>query len=220
MLEEGLRNSSVTAWLEIVPQLFSRLHHPEPYVRTAITELLERIAEERPDEVVFAVVVASTKTDQRIEVGLRDLEDQEEGFRDSSQAKDQSQGPGNEQTVALERIRNKLSRIVVQDVELVVKELRRITLLWDELWLGSLNQHHSDIQKRLSGLAEEAKRLNSNSTLSVEQKSKMMSDQQQAIMKPVLTAFQHLAQITAAKPETPQEEKFQRRYGKLIQDRV
>ena len=39
-------------------------------------------------------------------------------------------------------------------------------------------------------------------------------------MKPVLTAFQHLAQITAAKPETPQEEKFQRRYGKLIQDRV
>jgi PI-3-kinase-related kinase SMG-1 len=47
VLEDGLRNSSVTAWLEIVPQLFSRLHHPEPYVRTAITELLERIAEER-----------------------------------------------------------------------------------------------------------------------------------------------------------------------------
>ena len=50
VLEEGLRNSSVESWLEIVPQLFSRLHHPEPYVRTAITELLERIAQQRPDE--------------------------------------------------------------------------------------------------------------------------------------------------------------------------
>ena len=68
----------------------------------------------------------------------------------------------------------------------MVKELRRITLLWDELWLGSLNQHHSDIQKRLLGLAEEAKRLNSNTTLSIEQKSKMMADQQAAMMAPVL----------------------------------
>ena len=36
------------------------------------------------------------------------------------------------------------------------------------------------------------------------------------MMAPVLNAFQHLSQITAAKPETPMEEKFQRRYGKLI----
>merc|ERR1712106_645657 len=45
-----------------------------------------------------------------------------------------------------------------------------------------------------------------------------MSDQQKAVMKPVVTAFQHLAQITSAKHETPHEEKFQRRYGKLIQE--
>jgi hypothetical protein len=83
-----------------------------------------------------------------------------------------------QQLAALERIKSKLNRIVVQDVELVVKELRRITLLWDELWLGSLNQHHSDIQKRLMGLAEEAKRLTLNTTLSIEQKSKMMMEQQ------------------------------------------
>ena len=117
------------------------------------------------------MVVASTKSDQRIEAGLRDLDDVED------QEKVEKSNLS-EQTAALQRIKSKLNNVVVQDVELVVKELRRITLLWDELWLGSLNQHHSDIQKRLLGLAEEAKRLNSNTTLSIEQKSKMMADQQ------------------------------------------
>ena len=108
--------------------------------------------------------------------------------------------------------------MVVADVELVVRELRRITLLWDELWLGSLNQHYGDIQKRLISLNEEAKRLAANQSLTQEQKAKMMSDQQKAVMRPVLSAFQHLAALTAAKAETPHEEKFQRRYGKLIEE--
>ena len=194
-----------------MPQLFSRLHHPEPYVRNAITELLERIAQQKPDEVVFAVVVALTKADHRIEAGLRD-------FDANEHAQTLSSTTMSEQQAALQRIRNNLSPIVVKDVEVVVHELRRITLLWDELWLGSLTQHYSDIQRRLARLAEEAKRLNSNASLTMDQKSKMMNELQQAQMKPVLTAFQHLAQITAAKPETPMEEKFQRRYGKLIQE--
>ena len=210
VLEDGFRNSAVSAWLEIVPQLFSRLHHPEPYVRNAITQLLERIASERPDDVVFAVVVASNKTDSRIEASLRDLNTTEELLESEQNQDDQLQ--------SLNKIRSKLSTIVVNDVELVVRELRRITLLWDELWLGSLNQHYSDIQKRLISLNEEAKRLANNTSIPHDQKTKMMMDQQKALMKPVVTAFQHLAQITAAKPETPHEEKFQRRYGKLIQE--
>ena len=35
----------------------------------------------------------------------------------------------------------------VRDTQLLVVELRRITLLWDELWLGILNQHQADINK-------------------------------------------------------------------------
>ena len=208
VLEDGFRSSSVSAWLEIVPQLFSRLHHPEPYVRAAITQLLERVASERPDDVVFAVVVASNKTDARIEASLRD-------FNQNDELKESKV---NDQADSLEKIKSKLSKTVVADVELVVRELRRITLLWDELWLGSLNQHYADIQKRLVSLNEEAKRLSANQNISHDQKTKMMSDQQKAVMKPVITAFQHLAQITSAKPETPHEEKFQRRYGKLIQE--
>ena len=152
--------------------------------------------------------MASNKTDARIEASLRD-------FNQNDELKENK---ANDQADSLEKIRSKLSPTVVADVELVVRELRRITLLWDELWLGSLNQHYADIQKRLVSLNEEAKRLSANQSISHDQKTKMMSDQQKALMKPVVTAFQHLAQITAAKPETPHEEKFQRRYGKLIQE--
>ena len=91
VLEDGFRNSAVSAWLEIVPQLFSRLHHPEPYVRNAITQLLERIASERPDDVVFAVVVASNKTDSRIEASLRDLNTTEELLEQEQNQDDQLQ---------------------------------------------------------------------------------------------------------------------------------
>ena len=38
---------------------------------------------------------------------------------------------------------------LVSEVKCVVQELRRITLLWDELWLGSLTQLHQEAQRWL-----------------------------------------------------------------------
>ena len=46
-------------WRSIVPQLFSRLNHPEPYVRRSITELLCRIATDTPHLIVYPAVVGS-----------------------------------------------------------------------------------------------------------------------------------------------------------------
>ena len=135
MLENGLRNSSVSSWLEIVPRLISRLHHPEPYVQNSITELLERIAQRKPDEVVFAVVVALTKADHQIEAGLRYFDANEHSRTLSSTTMSKQQA-------TLQRIRNNLSPIVVKDVEIVLHELRRKTLPWDELELGSLTKHY------------------------------------------------------------------------------
>lgn len=37
--------------------------------------------------------------------------------------------------------------LLVQEVKCVIQELRRITLLWDELWLGSLTQLHQEAQR-------------------------------------------------------------------------
>ena len=58
-LEAGLAKTPTLPWRSIVPQLFSRLNHPEPYVRRSITELLCRIATDTPHLIVYPAVVGS-----------------------------------------------------------------------------------------------------------------------------------------------------------------
>jgi hypothetical protein len=41
----------------IIPQLFSRLNHPEPYVRQSVSELLCRVALDAPHLIVYPAVV-------------------------------------------------------------------------------------------------------------------------------------------------------------------
>ncbi|GAA38308.2 PI-3-kinase-related kinase SMG-1, partial [Clonorchis sinensis] len=47
---------------------------------------------------------------------------------------------------------------MVRQVETFVSELQRITLLWEELWLGCLSQHMDDLTKKVTLLESEIKR--------------------------------------------------------------
>ena len=48
--------------LGIIPQLFSRLNHPEAYVRQSISDLLCRIAGDAPHLIVYQAVVGCPDT--------------------------------------------------------------------------------------------------------------------------------------------------------------
>lgn len=50
-------------------------------------------------------------------------------------------------------------------VQQLVAELRRVTLLWDELWLGVLQQQHMHVLRRIQQLEDEVKRVQNNNTL-------------------------------------------------------
>lgn len=54
---------------------------------------------------------------------------------------------------------------MVLQIQQVVGELRRVTLLWDELWLGVLQQQHMHVLRRIQQLEDEVKRVQSNNTL-------------------------------------------------------
>ena len=49
----------------IIPQLFSRLNHPESYVRRSVSDLLCRLASDAPHLVVYPAVVGCTKPDNK-----------------------------------------------------------------------------------------------------------------------------------------------------------
>lgn len=74
---------------------------------------------------------------------------------------------------------------LVSEVQEFVQELRRVTLLWEELWLGSLIQIHHDFEKRENQLNDEIKRVNSSSSLSNQEKSTLIKGKHIALMKPV-----------------------------------
>ena len=63
----------------IIPQLFSRLNHPEAYVRRSIAELLCRVARQSPHLIIYPVIVATMRSDPRAHSALgASLEDEEE----------------------------------------------------------------------------------------------------------------------------------------------
>ena len=74
---------------------------------------------------------------------------------------------------------------MISEVELLVGELRRITLLWDELWLGTLNQHHADVTRRLNQLDNEVKKVITNASLSKEEKTAIIAEKHRTVLKPV-----------------------------------
>ncbi|RXG61947.1 hypothetical protein Avbf_01032, partial [Armadillidium vulgare] len=60
VLEKGLLETPTGPWRAIIPQLFARLNHPEPYVRGSISDLLCRLAEDCPHLIIFPAVVGSS----------------------------------------------------------------------------------------------------------------------------------------------------------------
>ena len=65
---------------------------------------------------------------------------------------------------------------MIEQVKLFVHEMRRITLLREELWYGTLNQIHADINRRIDTLSTEITKLDSNQDLSDSEKAKLVKE--------------------------------------------
>lgn len=66
-LKTGLDETPSEPWKSIIPQLFSRLNHPEMYVRESVSQLLCRIAKDFPHLIIYPAVVGSQDGPTRIE---------------------------------------------------------------------------------------------------------------------------------------------------------
>ena len=78
---------------------------------------------------------------------------------------------------------------MISEVQLLVSELRRVTLLWEELWLGTLNQHHDDVTRRLNQLENEVKKVNNNMHLTRDERMTIIREKHNTVLKPVSHVF-------------------------------
>nr|NVI76418.1 no-on-and-no-off transient C [Cucujiformia] len=106
----------------------------------------------------------------------------------------------------------------IAQVQTLVKELRRITLLWDELWLGTLSQHQSEILKRQHQLEYEIDKVNDNANLSKEEKISLIAEKHRIIIRPIIFILEQLQDVTSMEAETPHEKMFQEKYLQDIND--
>lgn len=203
VLESGLSTTPTGPWKEIIPQLFSRLSHPEAYVRTRVSELLCRVAENSPHLITFPAVVGAVSSRRISEDEDEENESKVKHCMDSCFLQ------------LAESISN--SDSVVQ-VKILVKELQRITLLWDELWLATLCQHHSEITKRFEQLELEVQRVQDNIWLVPEDKAKLIAEKHRIILRPIIFILENLLAMTSVPAETPHEKLFQEKFGPCIEE--
>ncbi|VVC99289.1 unnamed protein product [Leptidea sinapis] len=228
VLESGLANTPTQPWKVIIPQLFSRLNHPETYVRKCVSDLLCRLAEDTPHLITFPAVVGSVENEQNsladLHVPRSYLSNDDAGSDDDNLDMEDAasdNATNNElNSCFLDMVETlaKQAPTTIQQVKLLVKELQRINLLWDELCLGTLAQHQSEFNKRLSHLEQEITSVKTNHNLSNEEKSKLIREKHRIIYEPIVFVLEQLHQIISAKPETPHEISFQAKFQSSISD--
>ncbi|CAD0201065.1 unnamed protein product [Chrysodeixis includens] len=227
VLESGLANTPTQPWKVIIPQLFSRLNHPETYVRKCVSDLLCRLAEDTPHLITFPAVVGAVENEQNdlmeLNVARSFLSNEGDDNEDNKEIEDAASDKvvNNElNSCFLDMVETlaKQAPKTIQQVKLLVKELQRINLLWDELSLGTLVQHHSEFTKRLSQLEVEVVKLKNNAHVSAEDKEKLIQEKHRIFFEPVVYVLEQLYQVISAKPETPHEVSFQTKFLPLFTD--
>ncbi|KAG9130436.1 hypothetical protein Leryth_004338 [Lithospermum erythrorhizon] len=192
-LEPALSAVPLLPWQEVTPQLFSRLSsHPEKVVRKQLGNLLVMLAKESPWSIVYPALVDATAYPQE---------------------------PSEELQLVLAYL-NKLHSNLVKDVQLMIKELTNVTVLWEELWLSTLQDLHGDVLRRINLLKDEAARVAENVTLSHGEKNKINAAKYSAMMAPVVVVLERRLASTSRKPETPHEKWFLEEFGKQISSAI
>ncbi|PSS26075.1 Serine/threonine-protein kinase [Actinidia chinensis var. chinensis] len=192
-LEPALSMAPLLPWQDITPQLFARLSsHPEQVVRKLLEGLVMMLAKLSPWSIVYPTLVDINACEQ-------------------------------EPSEELQHILSCLSKLyprLIQDVKLVIKELEDVTVLWEELWLSTLQDLHADVMRRINLLKEEAARIAENVTLSSSEKNKINTAKYSAMMAPIVVALERRLASTSRKPETPHEIWFHEEYSEQLKSAI
>ncbi|KAI8926183.1 hypothetical protein BC831DRAFT_426088, partial [Entophlyctis helioformis] len=178
---DGFANTPSTPWVPVIPQLFSRLHHPEPVVRLAIASLLCQIGASAPHLIMYPVIVGSMTENQKSELA-------QTGY-----------------AKILASLRTADAGLVDQ-VTQWIHELQRVTVLWEELWLHGLDHVQNEVQGRVERLMADIGRIKSNRTLTEPARVEVMRRNAVNVMRPILFTMEKLYAKTVARGATTRHE--------------
>lgn len=211
--------------------MFSRLNHHEPYVRKRVSELLCRVARDAPNLIIFPAVVGAQEhsVDNITDVSLvSNCDDDDDRTADTNRTSSNSA-----LTACFHSLLDTLSKQAaepVRQVQLLVSELKRITLLWEERWLFTLGQVYSEYVKRLTVFENDVKKalgIGAQESAAVhrdkdkfEKQCAVFREKHRILMRPIVFVIERLHEVTAQQPETANEQAFQERYRMIIDETI
>lgn len=74
---------------------------------------------------------------------------------------------------------------MVSHVDVLLTELRRLVLLWDELWVAVLQQIHPQVEQLFQKLQSTLQKMTKKGTLTEDNKKRMLHEHCQVLFKPV-----------------------------------
>ncbi|KAK9465831.1 armadillo-type protein [Lipomyces arxii] len=105
-MNEGFTTVSIDTWLEVIPQLIARIHQPNPVVRKSLHSLISDLGRAHPQALVYPLTVA---------------------IKSDSHTRQMAAGG------IMDKMRSHSAKLVEQ-AEIVIQELIRVTVLWHEQW--------------------------------------------------------------------------------------
>ncbi|CAI5722814.1 unnamed protein product [Hyaloperonospora brassicae] len=199
-LEEAFSKGPVQPWSRVVPQLIARAYHPAAAVSSLVCLVLKRLAQHAPHIVVYPTVMDTM---------------------DSSLAFEKERDVANSSFAAVRSALQNVARRQVEGVRLLVSELRRISVLWDEAWISTLMKLAVDVSRQTCTLEKEASRLDKTSSLPAREKHKLVQRKLVAYVKVLLETTERVWKETCGSATdqqnvSPHEHAFLKEYGGLI----
>lgn len=230
ILEDGLKSTPIDPFKTIILQLFARLGHPQPYVRQIISDLLCRIGKESPHLIIFPASASSVlnennkfKLDEKfIEMSTSySVDNDEEDFDDkelkfSTLTNDEEKMYNNSVKNCHKTLLATQDPVLVQQTTVFIEELKRIILLWNELWIGTLINLSSEMKKQVNIMEHEAMKISKNSELTKEQQEGLLLERHNLVFKKIIFSLEQTQALTSRTAHTPHETWFQKTFSSLI----
>jgi hypothetical protein len=180
----GIETTSVRGYYEIVPQLFAHIGG-DPIVQQIIKSLLLKIGTENTQMIAYPLIVGCYKKN----VSKHYL-----------------------------MVKSELSQVgqaqrILDGVQILVKELSRITLLWEEVWLDQLPSIHRKLVRDYGAFKNARETIRSTES----EKSHLERGKYAQLMRSAIVQLQSTVKLTiGGLPETKHEVRFQEKFETIL----
>ncbi|GIL75399.1 hypothetical protein Vretifemale_5200, partial [Volvox reticuliferus] len=217
LLEVQLMAVPPPAWFAITPQLLAQLPGSSGAARRLLGLLLHAVGRAAPSLVLYPAVIEMRTADAAAAVAAAgggaaiirsDGNDADGSGTDPSVTATGCASMIPELRALLADLGRSRPRLLA-DVEVLVAEMERLTVLWDERWAALLAEVEVEIARRAVSLQAEAARVADDASMTAEQRQALLSSRYSTLMAPAVMLLERQLRATAAMPpETPHERWF------------